>query len=277
MLDARPASDVGRRIAAGGVRLAIRVAIDLASPSPSGTAAPSASPAPIDPPDVNLVVPEQLGSVVTLAPAARTGKGLNVGVTYPSAPGLYRLVMTLHDAAGVAYDAPTQSELRSVIVHVGGLYSAAFGAPSSLALGTGALVDGRRPRRQRRLGGLGRRDPDAAGRAGLAVDLAPHAANGRARGRDLGLAAGPARPGIRSRRRSIPRRRRPAARRRSGCRSWPRPRRATTCCCSTWSRRPTAPCPRRAAPRPSIRVAVTGPDDRAVGRRRPPRSASTAP
>ena len=46
--------------------------------------------------------------------------------------------MTLHDAAGVAYDAPTQSELRSVIVHVGGLYSAAFGAPSSLALGTGA-------------------------------------------------------------------------------------------------------------------------------------------
>ena len=76
--------------------------------------------------------------MVTLTPAARTGKGLNVGVTYPSAPGLYRLVMTLHDAAGVAYDAPTQSELRSVIVHVGGLYSAAFGAPSSLALGTGA-------------------------------------------------------------------------------------------------------------------------------------------
>jgi hypothetical protein len=134
MLDARPASSSGGT----SPPTASPSPSTSASPAPSGTVAPSASPAPIDPPDVDLIVPEQLGSVVTLAPATRTGKGLNVGVTYPSAPGLYRLVMTLHDAAGVAYDAPTQSELRSVIVHVGGLYSAAFGAPSSLAMSTGS-------------------------------------------------------------------------------------------------------------------------------------------
>jgi hypothetical protein len=132
MLDAKPASS------ASGSSPPAASPSPSASVSPSGTVAPSATPAPIDAPDVDLVVPEQLGSVVTLAPAARTGKGLNVGVTYPSAPGLYRLVLTLHDATGVAYDAPTQSELRSVIVHVGGLYSAAFGAPSSITLGTGA-------------------------------------------------------------------------------------------------------------------------------------------
>jgi hypothetical protein len=110
-----------------------------ASPSaqPNAAVAPSATPA-IDPPDVNLVVPEQLGTVVSLAKARATSKGLNVGVSYPSAPGLYRLVITLHDATGIAYDAPTQAKLTSVIVHVGGLYSAAFGAPSVLSLTTGA-------------------------------------------------------------------------------------------------------------------------------------------
>jgi hypothetical protein len=87
---------------------------------------------------VDLVVAEQLGSVVTLAPAERTGRGLNVGVTYPSAPGLYRLVVTLHNSTGVAYDAPTQSKLTSALVRVGGLYSAAFGVPTSLALAAGS-------------------------------------------------------------------------------------------------------------------------------------------
>ncbi|HEY4190715.1 MAG TPA: hypothetical protein VGM28_09855 [Candidatus Limnocylindrales bacterium] len=109
-----------------------------ASPTASPTPTPSPSAAPIDPPDVDLVVPEQQGSVVTLNPAARNGKGLNVGVTYPSAPGLYRLVVTLHDPAGVAYDAPTQAMVSSVLVRVGGAYTAAFGAPTSLSLATGS-------------------------------------------------------------------------------------------------------------------------------------------
>ena len=104
------------------------------TPSPS----PGTSPAPINAPEVDLVVAEQLGSVVTLAPAERTGRGLNVGVTYPSAPGLYRLVVTLHNSTGVAYDAPTQSKLTSALVRVGGLYSAAFGAPTSLAMAAGS-------------------------------------------------------------------------------------------------------------------------------------------
>jgi hypothetical protein len=109
------------------------------SPSAASTSpAPLSTPAAIDAPDVDLIVPEQLGSVVSLGRATATNKGLNVGVTYPTAPGLYRLVVTLHDSTGIAYDAPTQSKLTSVIVHVGGLYSAAFGAPTVLALNTGA-------------------------------------------------------------------------------------------------------------------------------------------
>jgi hypothetical protein len=109
-----------------------------ASPPAAASAAPSSSPAPIDPPDVDLVVPEQLGSVVSLARAQANGRGLNVSVTYPSAPGLYRLVVTLHDPSGVAYDAPTQAKLTSVLVRVGGLYTAAFGAPGLVALSTGS-------------------------------------------------------------------------------------------------------------------------------------------
>ena len=117
-----------------------------ARPAPPGTTtpapspAPGTSPAPITAPDVDLVVPEQQGSVVTLAPAQRTGRGLSVGVTYPSAPGLYRLVVTLHNSTGVAYDAPTQSKLTSALVRVGGLYSAAFGAPTSLNLAAGSTA-----------------------------------------------------------------------------------------------------------------------------------------
>ena len=88
-------------------------------------------------PDVDLVVPEQLGSVVSLQRATRGAKGLSVGVTYPSAPGLYRLVVTLHNGSGIAYDAATQALLHPVIVRVGGPYTAAFGAPAGLALAAG--------------------------------------------------------------------------------------------------------------------------------------------
>ena len=203
--------------------------------SPSTSASPTASPSapPIDPPDVDLVVSEQLDPVVTLNPAVRTGKGLNVGVTYPSAPGLYRLVVTLHDSAGVAYDAPTQALVSSAIVRVGGSYTAAFGAPSSMAMTTGSSATLRRPRRQRRLPGLGRPVDHAAGRVGLAADLAAHVADRRPPRRDVGLDAGSAGAGTR-----IPGARSlgGGARRDrglSGSRS-SRPRRpGSTCCCWT--------------------------------------------
>jgi hypothetical protein len=116
-----------------------------ASPTASATTAPaaiapSASPAtvpPPAPPEVDLVVPEQLGTVVSLHPATRVAKGLNVAVTYPTSPGLYRLVLTIHNPAGLAYDEATQAMLKPVIVRVGGPFTAAFGAPTALALGTG--------------------------------------------------------------------------------------------------------------------------------------------
>ena len=139
-------------IAAARTELQVPIAAKGAKEIPEGTqvgvrwdpilldapVASAAQPTATPPPDVDLVVPEQLGSVVTLAPAKRTGRGLNVGVTYPTAPGLYRLVITLHTSSGIAYDAPTQSKLTSSIVHVGGSYSAAFGAPSALAMPAGS-------------------------------------------------------------------------------------------------------------------------------------------
>ena len=116
-----------------------------ASPSPSPSAEPSpvpaidASPAPTATPDpagdapaVDLVVPEQQGSIVSLATIARTSDGLALDVRYPASPGLYRLVATLHTSAGVAYDAATQALLAPVLVRVSGPIAAAFGVASSI-------------------------------------------------------------------------------------------------------------------------------------------------
>ncbi len=110
-----------------------------ASPDPSATPDPAATPTPPpEPPEVDLVAPEQLGTVVTVGAAARGARGLAVKVTYPAAPGLYRLVATLHAPSGVAYDAATQALLTPVLVRVGGPVAVAYGAPGSLALGAGA-------------------------------------------------------------------------------------------------------------------------------------------
>jgi hypothetical protein len=112
------------------------------STSPAASTLPSPSPAVVpdqggDAPDVALVAPEQLGSVVTLARVIRTSSGLALDVRYPAAPGLYRLVPTLHTASGVAYDAATQALLTPVIVRVGGPYSVAYGAPAAVTVESG--------------------------------------------------------------------------------------------------------------------------------------------
>ena len=70
--------------------------------------------------------------------AVRTSKGLRIQVTYPTIPGLYRLVVTLHTQSGMAYDAATQALLVPVIVRVGGPVAVAYGAPPSLATTAGA-------------------------------------------------------------------------------------------------------------------------------------------
>jgi hypothetical protein len=82
-------------------------------------------------------VPEQSGSVVTPAKAVRGARGLSLVVTFPPAPGLYRLTATLHTPEGVAYDAATQAMLTPVLVRVGGSLAVAYGAPSTLVTTAG--------------------------------------------------------------------------------------------------------------------------------------------
>ncbi len=99
-------------------------------PEPTPTLSPAA-------PEVDLVVPEQVGTVVTPAKAVRGARGLSLQVTYPPVPGLYRLTATLHTPEGVAYDAATQAMLTPVIVRVGGTRAVAYGAPSTLVVTAG--------------------------------------------------------------------------------------------------------------------------------------------
>jgi hypothetical protein len=109
-----------------------------AAPGPSAGTDGSASPdvAPVAP-DVELVVSEQLGSVVQPAKASRTVKGLAVDVTFPEAPGLYRLVAMLHTPDGVAYDAATQDLVTPVLVRIRPSLAAAYGVQPTLDVGTG--------------------------------------------------------------------------------------------------------------------------------------------
>lgn len=130
------------------VAMAIPVSIPVpTSPSATGspTPAPTIEPAPsptaelVGPP-VYLVEPERIGAVVDVVPMVRTSAGLRIKVTYPTAPGLYRLVVTLHTPSGMAYDAATQALLVPVIVRVSGPMAVAYGAPSSLAVTAGATA-----------------------------------------------------------------------------------------------------------------------------------------
>jgi hypothetical protein len=95
---------------------------------------PTPTPAPVAP-DIELVVPEQPGSIVEPVKARRGARSLAVDARYPSAPGLYRLTVTLHTPEGVVYDAATQALLTPVLVRVSGPMAVAYGAPETLALG----------------------------------------------------------------------------------------------------------------------------------------------
>jgi len=101
---------------------------------PGESAAPDATNT--DPLNVDLVAPEQLGAMVEVGHVKRTRSSLSMDVTYPSTPGLYRLVATLHNPSGVAYDSATQSLLTPVLVRVGGPVAAAYGAPAAVTMAT---------------------------------------------------------------------------------------------------------------------------------------------
>ena len=74
---------------------------------------------------------------MVIAKATRGPGGIEVAVTYPTEPGLYRLVPTLHTPSGVAYDAATQAMLTPVLVRIGGEIAVAYGAPTNLTLNAG--------------------------------------------------------------------------------------------------------------------------------------------
>ena len=112
------------------------------TPTPSPTPSLASTPTPVpEAPEVDLVIPEQTGSVVEPVRASRGTRGLAIDVAYPAAPGLYRLTATLHTPDGVAYDAATQALLGSVLVRVGGAMAVAYGAPATLSATAGASAD----------------------------------------------------------------------------------------------------------------------------------------
>ena len=113
----------------------------LNTPAASGTPAPSATPDPVDDAGpVDLVSPEVPGEIVAPVAAKRTANGLSVPVNVPTAPGLYRLVATIHEADGVAYDAASQALVPALIVRVTGQLTAKYDAPAALAAAAGKQV-----------------------------------------------------------------------------------------------------------------------------------------
>ena len=66
--------------------------------------------------------------------------GLSLPVTAPTAPGTYRLTVTLHDADGVAYDNATQAMLPTLIVRVTGAFDGAVLAAPTMTLTAGTEV-----------------------------------------------------------------------------------------------------------------------------------------
>lgn len=109
---------------------------DPAAPDP---AAPTAdTPPDSGPPDLGLVTPERLGDVIEPVDMKVAKTAMAFGLAAPSAPGRYRLTVTLHDKHGVAFDAATQALLPSLIVRVTGDLDAQIVAPSRSEVAPGA-------------------------------------------------------------------------------------------------------------------------------------------
>jgi hypothetical protein len=108
------------------------------STTPGGDADPGTT-ATDDGAEIDLVVPEQPGEVVAPVRAKRLASGgLSIPVRIPTAPGLYRLVATIHGPDGVAFDAATQALVPALVVHVVGTETAAYGVVASTTTQAGA-------------------------------------------------------------------------------------------------------------------------------------------
>lgn len=85
-----------------------------------------------DAPAIDLVVPERIGDVIDPVAATKLATGgIQVPVAVPTSPGLYRLVSTVHDADGQAFDAATQALIPALVVRVTGPLTAAYAAPAT--------------------------------------------------------------------------------------------------------------------------------------------------
>jgi hypothetical protein len=107
----------------------------LAAPTPTATPEPINDGGPVD-----LVSPEVPGEIVAPVVAKRTAGGLSVPVRIPTAAGLYRLVATIHEADGVAYDAASQALVPALIVRVTGRLTARYDAPAATTAAGGKQV-----------------------------------------------------------------------------------------------------------------------------------------
>ena len=116
-----------------------------AAPTGPVTSPPTATPAGDDPgtttatpPPIDLVVPERAGEVVAPVAARKlAGGGIAVPVAIPTSPGLYRLVSTVHQADGVAFDAATQALIPALVVRVTGPLTATYTAPAAATAAAG--------------------------------------------------------------------------------------------------------------------------------------------
>ena len=115
-------------------------------PSPSDgvlrDAEPSGQAAPVGMPTVPaLIAAEVMGEVVAVVDVKRAQGRLTAKVESPGAPGLYRLVTSLHDADGVVVPEPPGRPIPTLLVRVMGPLSAIVAAYSHLEVRAGAVVD----------------------------------------------------------------------------------------------------------------------------------------
>ena len=139
-----PATEVGNTAAPAASAAPAAPASPAATPATDPSVPPTAPPADqrVAAPDetIDLVVPEKTGDVVAPATVTVGKKALSVPVTFPTAPGRYRLTVWLHDQDGVAYDAATQAMIPSLIVRVTGDYDGAIQAAPTADLTANAKV-----------------------------------------------------------------------------------------------------------------------------------------
>ncbi len=104
---------------------------------PAGSASEPVPTPELTPPALDLVMPERPGDVVEPVAVSVAGTAIGFDVTTPATPGRYRLVITLHDASGVAFDAATQGLVPAMVVRVTGELDAAIvvGGPTETTVG----------------------------------------------------------------------------------------------------------------------------------------------